>query len=216
MKKVNLKLYESRFSPKNTDVLWVQMDYNSSEIKTIYRYNISNGQWEPFLDQHNSSASNNSWACNHIDEGSTVRYSKLVSDGTFNFIQIATSSPIPNDINTIVFDYVVDFIHKGSSSSISLSSSFAYTSQSQDYIDICSATIMLYGLNSAINDKITQYETYIRIVSSPEQFITNGMLNGKQYTESEVSTSDNITYSGNIVKVSGINPDNYYESELEQ
>lgn len=48
MKKLNLNnLYESRLPPTRTDVLWVDKDKNTGDIKAIHRF--KNGKWNPYL-----------------------------------------------------------------------------------------------------------------------------------------------------------------------
>ena len=48
MNKLNLNnLYESRLPPTRTDVLWVDKDKNTGDIKAIHRF--KNGKWNPYL-----------------------------------------------------------------------------------------------------------------------------------------------------------------------
>ena len=48
MKQINLNnLYESRLPPTRTDVLWVDKDKNTGDIKAIHRF--KNGKWNPYL-----------------------------------------------------------------------------------------------------------------------------------------------------------------------
>lgn len=48
MKKLCLNnLYESRFPPTRTDVLWVDKDESTGEIRAIHRFR--RGNWEPYL-----------------------------------------------------------------------------------------------------------------------------------------------------------------------
>ena len=48
MKKLNLNnLYESRLPPTRTDVLWVDKDKNTGDIKAIHRF--KNCKWNPYL-----------------------------------------------------------------------------------------------------------------------------------------------------------------------
>lgn len=50
MKKVNLKnLYESPYPPKDTNVLWIDRDGATGDIKVIHKYNKTKGEWEPYL-----------------------------------------------------------------------------------------------------------------------------------------------------------------------
>lgn len=49
MKKVILNLYESPYPPDNTNVLWVDKDKNTGDIRAIHRYNQSTKEWEPYL-----------------------------------------------------------------------------------------------------------------------------------------------------------------------
>lgn len=49
MKKVNLKLYESPYSPIDTKVLWVDKDKLTGDIRAIHRYNHATKVWEPYL-----------------------------------------------------------------------------------------------------------------------------------------------------------------------
>ena len=50
MKKLNLKLYESSTPPKDTNVLWVDIDENTNKLKSIQQYNHSDGQWDSILE----------------------------------------------------------------------------------------------------------------------------------------------------------------------
>jgi hypothetical protein len=48
MKKLILNnLYESHLAPTRTDVLWVDKDTKTGDIKVIHRF--KNGKWEPYL-----------------------------------------------------------------------------------------------------------------------------------------------------------------------
>lgn len=48
MKKLNLNnLYESRLPPVRTDVLWVDMDEKTRDIRAIHRF--KEGKWTPYL-----------------------------------------------------------------------------------------------------------------------------------------------------------------------
>lgn len=48
MKRLNLNnLYESHLPPTRTDVLWVDKDENTGDIRAIHRY--KRGKWEPYL-----------------------------------------------------------------------------------------------------------------------------------------------------------------------
>lgn len=48
MKKLNLNnLYESHLPPTRTDVLWVDVDEATGDIRCISRFN--KGVWEPYL-----------------------------------------------------------------------------------------------------------------------------------------------------------------------
>lgn len=49
MKKVILNLYESTYPPDNINVLWVDKDKNTGDIRAIHRYNQSIKEWEPYL-----------------------------------------------------------------------------------------------------------------------------------------------------------------------
>ena len=49
MKKVILNLYESTYPPDNINVLWVDKDKNTGDIRAIHRYNQSTKEWEPYL-----------------------------------------------------------------------------------------------------------------------------------------------------------------------
>lgn len=48
MKRLNLNnLYESHLPPIRTDVLWVDKDENTGDIRAIHRFR--KGKWEPYL-----------------------------------------------------------------------------------------------------------------------------------------------------------------------
>lgn len=48
MKKFNLtNLYESSLPPTRTDVLWVDIDENTKDIKAIHRFR--DNKWSPYL-----------------------------------------------------------------------------------------------------------------------------------------------------------------------
>lgn len=48
MKRLNLNnLYESHLPPTRTDVLWVDKDENTGDIRAIHRFR--KGKWEPYL-----------------------------------------------------------------------------------------------------------------------------------------------------------------------
>lgn len=48
MKRLNLNnLYESHLPPTRTDVLWVDKDENTGDIRAIHRFRM--GKWEPYL-----------------------------------------------------------------------------------------------------------------------------------------------------------------------
>lgn len=49
MKKVILNLYESTYPPDNINVLWVDKDKNTGDIRAIHRYNQRTKEWEPYL-----------------------------------------------------------------------------------------------------------------------------------------------------------------------
>lgn len=49
MKKVILNLYESTYPPDNINVLWVDKDKNTGDIRAVHRYNQSTKEWEPYL-----------------------------------------------------------------------------------------------------------------------------------------------------------------------
>lgn len=49
MKRVTLNLYESPYPPDNINVLWVDKDKSTGDIKAIHRYNQSTKEWEPYL-----------------------------------------------------------------------------------------------------------------------------------------------------------------------
>lgn len=48
MKRLNLNnLYESHLPPTRTDVLWVDKDGSTGDIRAIHRFR--KGKWEPYL-----------------------------------------------------------------------------------------------------------------------------------------------------------------------
>lgn len=48
MKKLNLtNLYESHLPPTRTDVLWVDVNESTGDIRAIHRF--KGGKWEPYL-----------------------------------------------------------------------------------------------------------------------------------------------------------------------
>lgn len=50
MKRVKLdNLYESHLPPTDTNVLWVDMDESTGNIRAIHRYNKKERAWEPYL-----------------------------------------------------------------------------------------------------------------------------------------------------------------------
>jgi len=50
MKRVKLdNLYESSLPPTDTNVLWVDIDENTGDIRAIHRYNKKTREWGPYL-----------------------------------------------------------------------------------------------------------------------------------------------------------------------
>lgn len=50
MKKVNLNnLYESPYPPTNINVLWVDKDESTGDIRAIHRYDRAAKAWTPYL-----------------------------------------------------------------------------------------------------------------------------------------------------------------------
>lgn len=50
MRKYNLNnLYESPVPPTNIDVLWVDRDESTGNLRAIHKYNKSKGEWEPYM-----------------------------------------------------------------------------------------------------------------------------------------------------------------------
>lgn len=50
MKKVNLNnLYESHYPPTDINVLWVDKDESTGDIRAIHRYNHTTKEWTPYL-----------------------------------------------------------------------------------------------------------------------------------------------------------------------